>query len=107
MSDMYISVNPTSSWHHTNCWTLVNSSSHWSGCLPHNKTLLQEDISNKSPSKGDNVHEQVEGPSTYEDIAMTESLAYVSVNQKYRRKGFGVCGVTDSRTRLYVTVGLL
>ena len=35
-----------------------------------------------SPSKGYNAHEQVEGPSTYEDIAMTESLAYVSVNQK-------------------------
>ena len=82
MSDMYISVNPTSSWHHTNCWTLVNSSSRWSGCLPHKKTLLQEDISKNSPSNGYNAHAQVEGPSTYEDIAMTKSLAYVSVNQK-------------------------
>ena len=44
MSDMYISVSPTSSWQHTNCWTLVNLSSGWSGCLPHKKTLLQEDI---------------------------------------------------------------
>ena len=35
-----------------------------------------------SPSKGYNAHEQVEGQSTYEGIAMTESLAYVSVNQK-------------------------
>ena len=29
-----------------------------------------------SPSKGEDVYEQVEGPKTYEDIAMTDSPAY-------------------------------
>ena len=29
-----------------------------------------------SPSKGEDVYEQVEGPKTYEDIVMTDSPAY-------------------------------
>ena len=29
-----------------------------------------------SPSKGEDVYDQVEGPKTYEDIAMTDSPAY-------------------------------
>ena len=45
------------------------------------KKILNEN-NKMHPSKGYNAHEQVEGPSTYEDIAMIESLAYVSVNQK-------------------------
>ena len=50
MSKMYITDiascrSTTPSWHHTNCCTLVGSCGHCSGCCPHNKTLLQEDIS--------------------------------------------------------------
>ena len=50
MSEMYITGiagcrGPTSSWHHTNCCTLVGLHHQCGGRLPHNKTLLQEDIS--------------------------------------------------------------
>ena len=48
MSNMYSSVMSSSitfSWHHTNCCTLVGQHHQCGGGLPHNKTLLQEGIS--------------------------------------------------------------
>ena len=41
----------TSKWYHTNCWALVSQHHKCGGRLPHNKTLLQKDISNESSFK--------------------------------------------------------
>ena len=85
MSDMYISVSPTSSWHHIpTVGLLLTQVATGPGVVVFliTRHCYKKTSQKNSPSKGDNGHAQVEGPSTYEDIAMTESLAYVSVHQK-------------------------
>ena len=56
------------------------------------------------------VIDRLRGHTRTTSVALIVSpLASLMIDQKFRsrRKRSGVCGVTDSRTRLYVTVGLL